>query len=144
MIFLIAAQPPPSTQDFSDIEQALVGGGGEEDVHAKSESIKAALQWVRRFVIQFNLHPSRCLSFFKILFFCERCCLRALCNACPASSLRRDSKTPAAPSSSLAKAGSMLTKAVGSFVGGSSGSAITQVRRLPAIAVLFNSPLSLA
>ncbi len=42
-------------------------------------------------------------------------------------SLRRDAKLPAAPSSSLAKAGSILTKAVGSLVGGSSGSVITQV-----------------
>lgn len=47
-----------------------------------------------------------------------------------ALSLRRDAKAPAAPSSSLAKAGSILTKAVGNFVGGSSGSAITQVPRV--------------
>jgi hypothetical protein len=42
-------------------------------------------------------------------------------------SLRRDAKLPAAPSSSLAKAGSILTKAVGNLVGSSSGSAVTQV-----------------
>ncbi len=47
----------------------------------------------------------------------------------PPISLRRDTKVPAAPASSLAKAGSILTKAVGSFVGGSSGSTITQVLR---------------
>jgi hypothetical protein len=56
------------------------------------------------------------------------------------SSLRRDAKLSSAPSSSLAKAGSLLTKAVGSFVGSSSGSAITQVLHapLPSAAALSN------
>ena len=115
MIYLIAAQPPPSAQDFADIEHALMGGGGEEEVHAKSESVKAALQWVRRFEIpaQDAVPPAPPLP-----------------RLSSTPSLRRDAKVLAAPSSSLAKAGSMLTKAVGSFVGGSSGSAVTQVRRL--------------
>lgn len=55
----------------------------------------------------------------------------------PPISLRRDTKVPAAPASSLAKAGSILTKAVGSFVGGSSGSAITQVLRTSSYCLLI-------
>ncbi len=48
MIYLIAAQPPPSAQDFTDLEQALIEGRGDEDLQAKTESVKAAFQWVRR------------------------------------------------------------------------------------------------
>jgi hypothetical protein len=63
MIYLIAAQPPPSAQDFSDLEQALVEGKGDEDAQAKTESIKAALQWVRRFESLRRCMP-RTVSFF--------------------------------------------------------------------------------
>jgi hypothetical protein len=56
MIYLIAAQPPPSIQDFSDLEQALIGSTGEEDVQTKTETVKAAFQWVRRFAFFSMLH----------------------------------------------------------------------------------------
>lgn len=48
MIYLIASQPLPSAQDFSDLEQALIGSGVDEDVQAKTEKVKSALQWVKR------------------------------------------------------------------------------------------------
>lgn len=51
MIYLISAQPPPSIQDFSELEQALIGSTGEEDVQTKTESVKAAFQWVKRFAV---------------------------------------------------------------------------------------------
>ena len=65
MIYLIAAQPPPSAQDFSDLEQALVEGKGDEDAQTKTESIKAALQWVRWFESLRRCMP-RIVSFFAI------------------------------------------------------------------------------
>jgi hypothetical protein len=119
MIYLIAAQPPPSAQDFSDLEQALIGSESEGDVQAKVESIKAALQWVKR-----------CGNLISTLREC--CCRCAALRVSafvhdPSVSLRRDAKHASAPASSLAKAGSILTKAVGNLVGGSSGSPITQV-----------------
>ena len=127
---MIAAQPPPSAQDFSDFEQALIGGRGDEDLQAKTDSVKAALQWVRRF------DCLRCYMLLQAvtahrfpLADVDVDVLRVihLHVAHDFVSLRRDAKLPAAPSSSLAKAGSILTKAVGNLVGGSSGSAVTQV-----------------
>jgi hypothetical protein len=70
MIFLIAAQPPPSAQDFADLEQALIGSGAEEDALVKAESVKAALQWVKRFVLLkcFLFQPcSFCVAFINHL-----------------------------------------------------------------------------
>ena len=130
MIYLISAQPPPSIQDFSDLEQALIGSTGEEDLQTKTESVKAAFQWVKRFaVLLCCIAPHRLL----LVNVCAVLNATRVMLFMTALSLRRDAKASAAPSSSLAKAGSILTKAVGNFVGGSSGSAITQVPRVFAL-----------